>query len=125
MRALSKWLVVVALIFSIGAHWALLQSLAWSGMLLSYTQEAGFARGVSMTFDGDHPCKLCKAIAAAKAPEPQDREEFCQPSPELKLALPLTGFLFRHPPYPVPLEFLRVTRATWDPPPELPPPRRI
>jgi hypothetical protein len=125
VKALSRWLVVVALIFSIGVHWALLQSLAWGGMLITYTQESGFARGISMTFDGDHPCKLCKAIAAAKPTEPKKERQVRQASPELKLALPPTGFQFRHPPYPVPGEFLRVTGATWDPPPELPPPRLI
>jgi hypothetical protein len=50
------------LIVSVGGHWALLQSAAWMGMIVSYSQESGLRAAVEKTFDGKHPCQLCKAI---------------------------------------------------------------
>lgn len=38
----------------------LVQEVAWVNMLISYTQERGLKRGVIETFDGEHPCGLCK-----------------------------------------------------------------
>ncbi len=63
---LSRALVVFALCLSIGAHWATLQSVAWAGMLVQYSQHTSLAQAVAETFDGQHPCGLCKAIAGAQ-----------------------------------------------------------
>ncbi len=53
-----------------GGHWAVLQTVAWAGMLADYTRESGsLAVGVEQTFDGEHPCELCKEIAVAKGRE--------------------------------------------------------
>jgi hypothetical protein len=38
----------------------LVQEVAWVNMLVIYTQERGLKRGVIETFDGDHPCEMCK-----------------------------------------------------------------
>jgi hypothetical protein len=46
----------------LGGHWAILQAGAWAGMVVSYSQQAGLMAGVSQTFDGEHPCPICKAI---------------------------------------------------------------
>ena len=46
----------------LGGHWAILQAGAWAGMVVSYSQQAGLMAGVSQTFDGEHPCPVCKAI---------------------------------------------------------------
>ncbi len=51
---------------SIDAQWIVLQSLAWAGMVVSYSQKAPLAVALSHTFDGKHPCCLCKAIVAGK-----------------------------------------------------------
>jgi hypothetical protein len=59
-------LVVLALLASIGGHWALLQSVAWTRMLVERTRGESFARAVTTTFDGEHPCALCKRIATGK-----------------------------------------------------------
>jgi hypothetical protein len=62
----GKILVVVALAAMLGAHWALLQSVAWTTMLAGNLQSSSLHDAVTKTFDGQHPCCLCKAIAAAK-----------------------------------------------------------
>jgi hypothetical protein len=60
-------LLVSALMISIGAPLALLQSVAWVRMSVSYSVQSGsVAQGLREAFDGQHPCKLCRAIAKGK-----------------------------------------------------------
>ncbi|HEY2328428.1 MAG TPA: hypothetical protein VGI63_01270 [Verrucomicrobiae bacterium] len=63
---LGKVLVVAALVVMTGAHWAALQTVAWTTMFAANMSCDSFTQAVSKTFDGEHPCCLCKAIAAAK-----------------------------------------------------------
>lgn len=59
----ARGLTVAALCLSIGLHWAALQSAAWVGMAVSYSIEKGsLTEGLSDTFDGEHPCPLCRAV---------------------------------------------------------------
>jgi hypothetical protein len=57
-------LLVVAIVAALGGHWCLLRTVAWTTM-----QANDLAEAVQLTFDGQHPCCLCKAIAAAKKSE--------------------------------------------------------
>src|SRR5437899_2466574 len=66
---LYKLAVVLALVLTIGLHWAFLQSLAWTGMVVNYAQTAGLREALVKTFDGKHPCALCKHIDQAKKSE--------------------------------------------------------
>jgi hypothetical protein len=61
--------VVVALVFSTGGHWALLQVGAWAGMVVSYSQTDSLADALVKTFDGEHPCKLCKVVKEGRKAE--------------------------------------------------------
>ncbi len=65
----GKIFVVVALIASTGAHWAVLQSVAWTTMLADNLRTHSLSESVARTFDGKYPCPICKAIAAAKKSE--------------------------------------------------------
>jgi len=69
LRRLPKAAMVIALASSIGLHWAFFQSLAWLGMVVTYSQEASFTEALVKTFDGSHPCALCKEIAKGKQSE--------------------------------------------------------
>jgi len=62
-------LIALALASSIGLHWTFLQAVAWAGMIVSYSQEAPLGEAVVKTFDGQHPCTLCKQIAKGKRSE--------------------------------------------------------
>jgi hypothetical protein len=53
----------------LGGHWAILQVGAWASMAVSYSQQGGFIAGLSKTFDGEHPCPICKAIQDGKKHE--------------------------------------------------------
>lgn len=66
---LQKWLVVLALVLSIGGHWAFLQSVAWVGMAVSYSKNTTLKQALEKTFDGKHLCKLCKMVRAGKKAE--------------------------------------------------------
>jgi hypothetical protein len=65
----SRWPVVVALLLAIGAHWALLQTVAWAAMLVDYSRTGAFTEAVEKTFDGQHPCALCKEIQKGRQSE--------------------------------------------------------
>jgi hypothetical protein len=65
----GKFLTVLTLAATLGLHWALLQSVAWTVMLADNLSSHSLSVSVERTFDGKHPCPLCKAIAAGKKSE--------------------------------------------------------
>ena len=65
----GKILTVIALVTTVGLHWTLLQTIAWTGMLADHLCNESISQAVSNTFDGQHLCPLCRAIAAAKKSE--------------------------------------------------------
>ena len=70
MRAkFAKILVAFTLICAIGGHWAILQSVAWFGMVVSYSNDSTFGEALVKTFDGKHPCCLCKAVQEGQKSE--------------------------------------------------------
>lgn len=86
LAALAKSLLVLALVVSLGLHWGVLQSIAWAGMLASYSQDASFSEAWSKTFDGKHPCKLCTSIRKGRAEEKQQDQQRGQSGPKLEPA---------------------------------------
>src|SRR5882672_6101838 len=62
---LGQVLMLLVLFAAAGGHWMALQSVAWTTMLVSYSQDGTFAAAVAKTFDGRHPCSLCKVIERA------------------------------------------------------------
>lgn len=65
----GKFLTVLTLAATLGLHWALLQSVAWTAMLADNLSSHSLSVSVERTFDGKHPCPLCRAIAAGKKSE--------------------------------------------------------
>ncbi|MFZ0434706.1 MAG: hypothetical protein WAL87_01845 [Chthoniobacterales bacterium] len=59
MMALSLFLVA-------GGHWAMLQGVAWATMVHDFSRGGSLTQAVEKTFDGKHPCAMCKKIAKAK-----------------------------------------------------------
>ncbi len=81
---IGKIFLVLALVAMLGAHWALLQTVAWTTMLADNLRANSFHDAVTMTFDGQHPCPICKAIAAGKKSENKSESV----APTLKLEFP-------------------------------------
>lgn len=71
LSRLSRIVVVLALLASVGGHWMLLQSVAWTRMIVERSREASLVEAVETTFDGEHPCAMCKRIAERKQEEKQ------------------------------------------------------
>jgi hypothetical protein len=76
LSKLPKLLVALALAVSIGLHWAFFQSVAWVGMVISYSQQAPLTEALSQTFDGKHPCSICNKIAEAKNNQHKSDRQF-------------------------------------------------
>jgi len=123
IQRIGNLLLIVALLAATGGHWALLQSIAWTSMLADHLQSESFSESMAQTFDGQHPCKLCCAIAAAKKSEKKtefplsaQRIEFPPLAPRLVLYAPAVFRLL-----PVGNTFADSALRT----PPTPPPRRL
>jgi hypothetical protein len=119
----GKACVIVTLVATLGAQWALLQTVAWTTMLANNLHSHSLTEAVSDTFDGRHLCPLCKAIAAAKKSEkkneavsPGQKFEFPPITETIVLTAPAVprfsprlnfypGSRFQKPPTPPPRGF--------------------
>jgi hypothetical protein len=82
--------IVAALVLSLGLHWSVLQSAAWVGMMVSYSRDGSLSEALEKTFDGEHPCSLCKLVEKGAASG--DSEDDSQaPSAVNKLDLALAA----------------------------------
>ncbi len=66
---IGKTCLVLSLVAMLGAHWALLQTVAWTTMLADNLHAHSLSESMIRTFDGKHPCPICMAIAAGKKSE--------------------------------------------------------
>ena len=73
---LATFLCLMAVFQLTGAHWAILQATAWTGMVVNYSKAEGVGAGISKTFDGKHPCGLCLSIAKHKQTEKKQSSQF-------------------------------------------------
>lgn len=69
----------------LGGHWAALQSIAWAGMLAARVQVMSVKKAIETTFDGDHPCPMCKAIKKAKSSEQGQQKQDATPGDTVRL----------------------------------------
>ncbi len=120
---LAKFILVLAVACSIGLHWVILQSVAWTSMLADNLRHNSLAQAVTHTFDGQHPCCLCKAIAAGKKSEKKSEFtpffkalEFPPAAEDFTLIIPARFAL------PSAVDFF--ARTLFEPPPT-PPPRDL
>ena len=89
----AKFLVVVALVLSLGGHWAILQMVAWAQMAASFSQTDSLPVAISKTFDGKNPCKLCKLVSEGKKAEKESDSKVETKQVELSFSTEL-GFYF-------------------------------
>jgi hypothetical protein len=116
-------LLIVALLAATGGHWALLQTVAWTNMLAENLQTCSVSAAVTKTFDGNHPCRLCKQIAAGKKSE--KKAEFPTFAKKIEFTHAASRFVFA-----APMNFWLQNQASFnsDPlthAPPLPPPRSL
>ncbi len=66
---LSRILALIAAVQILGGHWVALQSVAWVGMVIDYSQQSSLSVAIEKTFDGAHPCGLCKTVTSGRSEE--------------------------------------------------------
>jgi hypothetical protein len=69
LRQVGRIATIAALCCAIGLHWVVLQSLAWTTMLVDYSKRAPLCQAIAQTFDGAHPCSLCHVVNRGKNSE--------------------------------------------------------
>ena len=127
MRKTLQILMIFIVVCSSSSHLAVLQAVAWTGMLVENVQSGDdLEDAVAKTFDGEHPCGLCHLVEDATKSGGEEKEEAPLPTVQvldLKL-LPLDRVALL-PPAPVRLgmefdDLFSVPRAFV---PAVPPPR--
>jgi hypothetical protein len=76
IRRRGALLCLLAVFQLLGGPLTVLQTIAWARMMITYSQNAGVALGIAKTFDGQHLCHLCKAIAKNRDSEHKDATGF-------------------------------------------------
>jgi hypothetical protein len=122
LLALGPIISIAAMVNICGGQWLVLQSVAWTGMLIKYSQQACLAEAVAQTFDGDHPCNICKGIERKKEIDEEENVPIEKQwdikffaSPRVRIIYPPTSFDLQ----PV----VRQEALTWADAPPVPPPR--
>jgi hypothetical protein len=121
LMRLGKILTVTALVTTLGAHWLLLQTVAWTGMLADNLCTKSLTEAVSDTFDGHHPCPLCRAIAAGKKSE--KKNEIVTASQKFEFPLAAENITLTAPPAAQPAPALSSIPKSCLQKPPVPPPR--
>ena len=69
VRKIASLCISLALFLVMGGPWAVLQTVAWTKMMVDYSRGASVTEAVAKTFDGEHPCNLCKKISKVRQGE--------------------------------------------------------
>lgn len=121
---IARLVVVGAICLSLGMHWALLQGIAWTGMLISFASEGAVIEAVQKTFDGQHGCALCKKVKEGRdsnRKQPQQAGQSVQKINAVLVEITTLTAPAGHTFSFVPLHERLVRRTKL---PETPPPRR-
>ncbi|MFD0893665.1 hypothetical protein KBB96_09185 [Luteolibacter ambystomatis] len=70
---------MLASIHLAGGPYALVQACAWANMLITYSQQDGFAKAAVDTFSGEKPCEMCCKIAEAKQDDANKKKDPASP----------------------------------------------
>lgn len=85
-RSIGRWLLLGTLFVSLGGHLVLLQSLAWANMLVGFSRTESFSQAAKKTFDGEHPCPLCKAVS--KSRQQEEKKPLVKAEAKMDMLLP-------------------------------------
>jgi hypothetical protein len=83
LRQVARVVTIGALCCAIGLHWVVIQSFAWTNMLIENSKRASLCQAITQTFDGAHPCSLCHIVATGKASE--KKSDIQSPSPKIDI----------------------------------------
>lgn len=124
IQQFGRVFAVGALCLTIGLQWIALQSIAWTSMLVQNVRQTSLTEAVAKTFDGDHPCQLCKGIQKQQSSQKKSEVRTAPAKPDLicstrsfRVVRPFDSFLYPNvamataaralaPPVPPPRSFL-------------------
>lgn len=118
--------VLLALVLSLGLHWTVLQSAAWVGMVVSYAKDSTISEALQKTFDGEHPCPLCKKIeAGVKTEQDKSKQSKTEKTAKMELMAVAMSEVAIIPATPSQQEFVSSDHraAVREHSPQVPPPR--
>jgi hypothetical protein len=69
LHCITRAITVLALSGAIGLQWLALQSIAWTSMIIDYSKRGTLCHAIAQTFDGAHPCSLCRVVNKANSSE--------------------------------------------------------
>jgi hypothetical protein len=69
LRRLFKLLAVLAVVWSLGTHWAMVQTAAWVRMAIHHSAETSVTEAVGRVLGGQNPCRICKWVREGRANE--------------------------------------------------------
>ncbi len=82
----------MALCLSVGLQWAVIQGVAWTGMLVNFSRDGSLIEAVTKTFDGNHPCALCHAVSDGSKKEQKKMVEMPVKKFEAVVTIEVTRF---------------------------------
>jgi hypothetical protein len=82
---LARLVLLLTAALSIGLHYAVVQMVGWVNMTVEFSQTAPLSEALAMTFDGEHPCELCKLVDQELNQSGQNDQRAPDQKSELKL----------------------------------------
>ena len=115
---------MLAAVQILGGHWAVLQSVAWVGMVVKYAQHGSLESALEKTFDGTHPCQLCQVVLTGRNAE--EKQPLAKDLLKLKFEAVLAPATLVPAPLSAPREFFLTVILPQEVPLDVctPPPRR-
>jgi hypothetical protein len=83
LRCIARAVTIFALCCAIGLHWLTLQSIAWTSMIIDYSKRGTLCQAIAQTFDGAHPCSLCRVVSKANSTE--KKSDLQAPTPKIDM----------------------------------------
>ena len=68
-KKIASLFVSLTLFIIVGGPWTVLQTIAWAKMVVDYSRDNPVSEAISKTFDGNHPCGMCKKISKVRSEE--------------------------------------------------------
>ena len=119
----AKLFVVTSLTLSIGGHWGFLQTIAWSSMLLDYSQNLTWTSALSKTIDPDTSCRICEFVQEGRNQE--SNQDFSKTQFKIDLVCEQREVFLNCPNVADDKIILFILHSQFHAPPNAPPPRVV
>jgi hypothetical protein len=120
-RPFTPYSLIFLAFWVTGGQWLMLQSVAWLNMVRDYSQSSTLSRALAKTFDGNHPCPLCRFIQKEKSAQHSPKSiPAPQKNPFLAIPFAILALMFLRQPRPL-FSFTRLPEpysSPFFPPPE-------